>query len=267
MRKNQILNFLFLFFILLAIFSGYKIISILTEYRSGENTYHEVQQYVHLPETEAPTGKATEPAADPEETEATTEPEEDPILFPEVDFDALLEVNEDVVAWVYIEDTNINYPVVRGKDNDRYLTTMIDGSYNGAGTIFMDYRNQPDLSDPHTILYGHNMKNNTMFANILKYRDQEFYDAHPVGMLMTPDQNYQFEIITAYVAEPNESAWQLAFLSDEEALNWALASMRRSAFSCDTVPALGDKFLTLSTCSYEFNDARFVLVGIVKEAG
>ena len=264
MKRNLFLTILFLLFLSVAIFSGYKIISILLEYRSGESTYHEVQQYVHLPETEKPTEKVTEPAAS-EETEAVTEPEEEPIQFPEVDFDALLEVNKDVVAWVYIEDTNINYPVVRGKDNKRYLTTMIDGSYNGAGTIFMDYRNQPDLSDPHTILYGHNMKNNTMFANILQYRDQEFYDAHPVGMLMTPDQNYQFEIISGYVAEPNESAWQLEFLSDEETLLWAQACMRRSAFSCDTAPVLGDRFITLSTCSYEFNDARFVLVGIVKE--
>jgi len=264
MKRKLILTLIFLIFLSVAIFSGYKIVSILAEYRSGENTYSEVQQYVHLPAVEAPTEKATKPTAVPEETEAATEPEEEPIQFPEVDFDALLEVNEDVVAWVYIEDTNINYPVVRGDDNRHYLSTMIDGSYNGAGSIFMDYRNQPDLSDPHTILYGHNMKNKTMFAHILNYKDQAYYEAHPVGMLMTPDGNYQFEVVAAYVASLADPAWQLEFFSEEDTLQWLQDAMNRSGFTTNAVPELGDRILTLSTCSYEYNDARFVLVGILK---
>lgn len=263
MKRKPVLTLIFLLFLSVAIFSGYKIVSILAEYRSGENTYSQVQQYVHLPEVEAPATKATEPA-EPEETEAVTEPEEEPIQFPEVDFDALLEINEDVVAWVYIEGTNINYPVVRGEDNRHYLSTMIDGSYNGAGSIFMDYRNQPDLSDPHTILYGHNMKNKTMFAHILNYKDQAYYDAHPAGMLMTPEGNYQFEVVAAYVANLADPAWQLEFFSEEDALQWVRDAMGRSDFTTTAEPKLGDRFLTLSTCSYEYNDARFVLVGILK---
>ena len=265
MKRKPVLTLIFLLFLSVAIFSGYKIVSILAEYRLGENTYSQVQQSVHLPEAEAPATKATE-SAEPEETEAVTEPEEELIHFPEVDFNALLEVNEDVVACIYIEGTEINYPVVQGNDNSRYLTTMIDGSYNGAGSIFMDYRNQPDLSDPHTILYGHNMKNKTMFASILNYKDQAYYDAHPAGMLMTPDGNYLIEFVAAYVAKPSASAWQLDFHTEEEVLQWVQDAMRCSTFACDTIPSLGDKCITLSSCSYEFNDARFVLVGILKES-
>lgn len=264
MKRKILLSPLFVLFLSVALFSGYKIVTILLEYRFGENTYQEVQQYVHIPETEQPTQEATKPTA-PDETETTTAPTEAPIQFPEVYFDALREVNEDVVAWVYIEDTNINYPVVQGEDNRHYLSTMIDGSYNGAGSIFMDYRNQPDLSDPHTILYGHNMKNKTMFANITNYRNQEYYEAHPVGMLMTPNGNYQFEVVAAYVADVADPAWQLEFFSEEDALQWLHDAMARSGFITHAEPQLGDRILTLSTCSYEFDDARFVLVGILKQ--
>ena len=264
MKRKLILTLIFLLFLSVAVFSGYKIVTILTEYRSGENTYQQVQQYVHIPETEPPTAETAAPT-EPEETEVSAEPTEAPVQFPEVDFDSLLEVNRDVVAWVYIEDTNINYPVVQGEDNRQYLSTMIDGSYNGAGSIFMDYRNQPDLSDPHTILYGHNMKNKTMFAHILNYKDQEYYEAHPTGLLMTPEGNYQFEVVAAYVASLADPAWQLEFFSDEDALQWLHDAMARSGFTTHAEPQPGDRILTLSTCSYEFDDARFVLVGILKQ--
>jgi len=264
MKRKLVLSVLFLLFSAVAVFSGYKIVSILLEYRAGENTYSEVQQYVHLPEEDK---VMDEEKVRPVVTAAPEEPEimEDPVVFPEVDFEALLEVNSDVVGWVYIEDTAINYPVVQGVDNRRYLSTMIDGTYNNAGSIFMDYRNQPDMSDPHTVLYGHNMKNQTMFEDITNYVDQAFYDAHPVGMFMTPDKNYQFEVVAGYVANVADPAWQLEFFSDEDRMQWLEDAMARSAFSSNTIPELGDRILTLSTCSYEYNNARFVLVGILKE--
>lgn len=265
MKRKALLSVLFLFFLAVAIFSGYKIIGILTEYRAGESTYEALQQHVELPDAGKSNGKTgfPWPSIDaPEETDGEMA-EEECVLFPDVDFESLLEINDDVIGWIYIEDTNINYPVVQGENNDQYLYTMIDGKYNSAGSIFMDYRNQPDLTDPHTILYGHHMKNKTMFADITKYRDQAFYDAHPVCLFMTPKENYQLKIISAYVAGPDDPAWQLDFFSEEEVLQWAKDSMMRSGFSSAAEPQLGDRFITLSTCSYEFNNARFVLIGVL----
>lgn len=276
MKRKRLLMLLCLIFIATASYSGYQILTILHEYREGDDTYGQMQQFIDMSAT-VPVAKPAEPKPEQEATEAaqTQEagpevmetvpaPTEAPVIYPAVDFDALEAINEDVVAWVYVEGTNINYPVVQGDDNRHYVSYMIDGTYNGAGSIFMDYRNEADLTDRHTILYGHNMKNGSMFANITDYRDQEYYDAHPTGMVMTPEQNYQFEIVAGYVASLADAAWQLEFFDDEDALDWVQDAMGRSGFVSSYTPQPGDKFITLSTCTYEFNEARFVLVGVLK---
>lgn len=97
-----------------------------------------------------------------------------------VDFERLQEENKDIIAWLYCPDTEINYPVVQSKDNEYYLRRLLDGTWNIAGTLFMDYRNAADCSDLHTIIYGHNMKNNTMFGSLPKYSKQEYYEEHSV---------------------------------------------------------------------------------------
>lgn len=281
MKRKSITILVLLIFLVGAAFAGYNIFTIAREYLSGDMLYSEVQQYISIPEAE-PAAEPTDahlseaetqpPISEtsstdeelPEQTLGDTEPVEDPVVFPEVDFDALMQISDDVVAWVYIEGTNINYPVVQGEDNRFYVSAMINGVRNGAGSIFMDYHNQPDFTDPHTILYGHNMKNGSMFADISKYRNQEYYDEHPTGLIMTPEQNYRFEIVASYVASLADSAWQLEFFSDEDALQWLHDAMDRSGFTSSTVPELGDRIITLSTCSYEFNNARFVLVGVLR---
>lgn len=274
MKRNWILILLCLICIAIASYSGYQIWSILHEYREGDETYNQMQQFIDMSATvpaekpAEPEQKATEAEgpqdAEPGATETVPAPTEELLTYPAVDFDALEAINEDVVAWVYVEGTNINYPVVQGDDNQHYVSYMIDGSYNGAGSIFMDYRNEADLTDRHTILYGHNMKNGSMFADISNYRDQEYYGEHPTGMVMTPGGNYQFEIVAGYVASLADAAWQLDFYDDEDALDWVQDAVGRSGFVSSYTPQPGDKFITLSTCSYEFNDARFVLVGVLK---
>ena len=260
MKRQPIRTVLMVIFLIIALFSGYMIISTLLEYRQNEQTYSQIQQFVQLPTVSANIPVATVPA-DPT---ASAAPETDPIVYPLVDFDALHEINPNIIAWIYIEGTNINYPVVRGTDNEYYVKHMLDGRYNKAGSIFMDYRNNPDFLDKHTILYGHNMKNDTMFADITNYRSQEYYDSHPIGLLMTPDGNFYFEIIAAHVAKLSGSSWDLFFDSVDEALAWAHSAMDKSDFISRYDPTQKDIYITLSTCSYEFNNARFVLVGVLK---
>lgn len=258
--KRKFLLVLLLLFLVGAGIAVYHILTITGEYHAGEKTYESIQEFVRLPA--AASQQTEEPAAQPD---TATQPTREPVTYPEVDFDALLAVNEDVVGWVYIEDTKISYPVLQGEDNRYYVSTMIDGRYNGAGSIFMDYHNAPDFSDRHTILYGHNMQNGTMFAGLSEYRDQEYYDAHPSGLIVTPEKQFRFEIVSAYVASLADPAWQLEFVDDADALSWLDDAMDRSPFVSHYQPKAGDKIITLSTCSYEFNDARFVLVGILME--
>lgn len=278
MKRKILLTSLLLVFLVGAGIACYNLLSIWLEYRMGEKTYERMQSYVALPAdarddaNESPSiahgregaDESTPAAQETLSDEAgSPEPAMEAVLYPEVDFASLLEVNSDVVGWVYIEDTKINYPILQGEDNRYYVSTLIDGRVNGAGSIFMDYHNTPDFSDRHTILYGHNMKNGTMFAGITNYCSQEYYDAHPMGLIMTPEGNYRFEIVSAYVASLGDPAWQLEFVDDADAMNWLEKAMERSPFISRYDPRPDDRIVTLSTCTYEFNDARFVLVGVL----
>lgn len=246
-----------------AVFAAYKMISMAHEYRSGKEVYADLQQQAEKKSDNAAITIVTNQA---EESESNMlDDVNDEIVFPIIDFALLKEKNPDVVGWVYIEGTNINYPVVQGEDNRHYVSTMFDGSTNKAGSIFMDYQNNPDMSDRHTVLYGHNMKNKTMFADILNYKDQAYYDEHPVGVYITPEKNYRFDIVAAHVVSLADSAWQLEFVTEDEIESWLREAMICSGFESRVQFQPGDKLITLSTCSYEFDDARFVLVGILKE--
>ena len=267
MKRNVLFVMALLFFAGVAAFSGYKVYSILAEYRVGEESAQNLQQYVTLqPEptepvpavTEAtePVEQIPEPSAPTEETEVT----EPAIQYPLVDFEALKQVNSAVLGWIYIEGTAINYPIVQGTDNDYYLTRLVDGTTNSSGSIFMDYRNAPDFSDYHTIIYGHNMKNGTMFADVTEYKKASFYEAHFVGMIMTPQENFQVEVIGGYVADLWDPAWNLHFETEKERQDWLRDAMARSDVGGDYVVEGGERIITLSTCSYEFDDARFVLI-------
>lgn len=240
------------------------------EYRAGEETYEALKQYVHLETAPLPDEQPKEQKPAPsepldvesEETEPAQEP--DNTNWPVVDFEALLQINPDVVAWICIEGTNINYPVVQGTDNSYYLKRLFDGSYNGAGSIFMDYRNSNDLSDRNTVFYGHHMNNGSMFQQITKYKDQVFYDEHPVCLFMTPNGNYKLEFFAGYVTDLNSQAWKLEFASDEEYAQWLEEAISKSTFTSAVEPTPQDRVVTFSTCTYEYNDARFVLVGVLK---
>lgn len=263
MKRKMILTVLLGIFLAGAGIAAYKILDIALEYRTGVKTYETMQQYVRV---------ETIPVQETAEAEAVTEglaeeagPGLEPAVYPEVDFASLREVNEDVVGWIYLENTKINYPIVQGENNRYYVSTLIDGRYNSSGSIFMDYRNTPDFSDRHTILYGHNMNNGTMFNAVTMYRNQKYYDEHPMGLIVTPEKKFQFEVVSAYVASLADSAWQLEFVDDRDALQWLEASMERSPFVSRYTPQPGDRMLTLSTCTYEFDDARFVLVGVLRE--
>ncbi|MUU12894.1 MAG: class B sortase [Oscillibacter sp.] len=150
-------------FLGIACFSGYQVLRILHEYRVGADAYFKLEQFASLP-----------PAS--EETEET--PAE--LAWPEVDFTALAAVNPDVTAWLYGPDTGISYPVVQGTDNDYYLDHLLDGTANSAGCLFVDTSCRPDFSGRNTVIYGHRMKNGTMFAALGNYQEQVYYDAHPV---------------------------------------------------------------------------------------
>ena len=242
--------------ILLAVlcFSGWQVYKIWKDYRIGELTYESMEAYVVIPETTAPRKN--------QKPEETTVPEEAGIVWPEVDFEALWEINPDVVGWLYIEGTQVNYPIVQGADNDEYLYRLITGEYNSSGSLFLESGLARDFSDQNNPVYGHNMKNGSMLAAITGYKNQEFYEEHPIALLLTPERNYQVHIFSAYVLDANGDAWNTVF-TEKTMQEWLAKLTRRSYIATDVIPTSQDRVLTLSTCTYETDDARFLVHGIL----
>ena len=235
-------------FLAIAIYAAYNIIKIQSEYKKSVDAYKKLDNYTIEQTT----------------SETSGESEEEPVKekpYPDVDFDGLKSVNSDVIGWIYVPDTEINYPIVHTSDNDYYLDHLVDRTQNPAGAIFLDTRNPSDFSDLHSIIYGHHMKNGSMFAALKGYKKQDFFDGHKTGYLITQDAAYSIDFFAGHVANVEENAWQLDFDDAADFDNWIKSLKEISTFKSDIEPQYGDRIFTLSTCSYEFDDARFVLSG------
>ena len=182
----------------------------------------------------------------------------------EINFEVLKQKNSDIVGWLYLENSPINFPVVQGKDNDYYLRRLIDGTYNSAGTIFMDYRNDKNMNDWNTIIYGHNMKNSTMFGTLLNYKEQSYYDEHKIMYYITENKKYKVELIAGYTESSDAVIYNI---STNEHMKYKIleSAKNKSTFKSNVEINAEDKILTLSTCSYDFDEARYILMGILNE--
>lgn len=259
MKKKTVINALIAVLLGTMVFCGWKLWQFQSAYRAASQTLDELSQHVRLPEKPAQPVDRRENTADADEEKAP----EDDTLWPEVDFDALSQINPDIVGWIYIEGTAVNYPIVQGADNDHYIRHLPDGTKNSSGSIFLDCDAEPDFSGKNSVLYGHNMRNGSMFQVLMHYKEQLFYESHPTALVMTPEKNFKIRFFSGYVADLADEAWEL-FFAEEEYGSWLEAIAGRSCFESDVMPEETDRVLTLSTCSYEFQNARFVLHGILE---
>ena len=181
-----------------------------------------------------------------------------------VDFASLAEENADTVAWLYSKDTPINYPVVQSLDNDYYLRRGFNGKYNYYGTLFADYRTSGEFSGKNTLIYGHNMKNAEMFGSLINYKEQEYFDAHPLLWLFTPEKNYKIKLV-AGIEVPGTSELFDALANPDEAEKVIRDAIENSTFKLDYTYSEDDRFVTLSTCSYDYADARYIVIGKLED--
>ena len=171
----------------------------------------------------------------------------------------LLQINEELVGWITIPGTAVDYPVVKTDNNDFYLDHNVYKEPAKAGSIFMDFRNTGTAEDLHTILYGHNMKDGSMFGGLMRYKKKDFFDRHPVIEFNTLYAEMKWEIFSVYVTAAEFYYIETCFPT-LDAYGYFLDSIKnRSLFKSDTGVTIEDRILTLSTCSYEFGDARFVV--------
>lgn len=167
--------------------------------------------------------------------------------------------NPDVVGWITIPGTAIDYPVVQAKDNKYYLTHDAVKKSSAAGAIFMDYRVDRLARKGNVILYGHHMKDGSMFAGLMQYKDKKFFDSHPVIEFATAEGMETWEIFAAYITDTEFYYIQTDFTDDSQYLALIRKMQSKSLFKSDITLTAEDDVLTLSTCTYEVKDGRFVV--------
>ncbi|MGX4601699.1 class B sortase [Faecalimicrobium sp. JNUCC 81] len=171
----------------------------------------------------------------------------------------LSDINKDYRGWITIKNTNIDYPIVQSEDNSYYLNKDINKNYLPSGSIFLDFRNQM-FNDKNTVIYGHYMKNQTMFGQLKNYKKEDFFNENKVISISTPNgDNLQYEIFSVYVTNSKDDYIKTMFEDDLEYEGFINDIINKSIFKSNTNITTKDKILTLSTCSYEFENARMVV--------
>src|SRR5690625_4667255 len=162
----------------------------------------------------------------------------------------LHKINPDIVGWITVEGTIINYPILQTKDNDYYLNRNYKGEDSPAGSIFMDYRNDVEQDNRNTIVYGHRMKDDTMFNSLTNYLDEDFYEEHKTVYYDTTNGSYDAEVFAAYYTTTEFDYIQTEFESDEEYASFLDEVFEKSEIDTDINVTADDEIVTLSTCDY-----------------
>ena len=250
MKKNIVINILLIIFICIFIYSGYNIFMWLKSDR--ETKALEEGLYLNV---------VTE-VKNNEESEEENVVNEEQIQELQVDFDELKSINEDIFAWIKIDDTYINYPILKGESDEYYLKRDIYKKYSVSGSIFVDSSTNTNLEDDNTVIYGHNMKNERMFANLHKINNGILGNDVTVQILL-PERNIKYKVFASYILEPNSDIIKKNFESKEEKQNYIDTAIKRSNIKYDIDNINYDNnIITLITC--DNNNKRRVIVHAIE---
>jgi sortase B len=256
MAMNKKLR-LTLILVLLAVFfySAFQLLVIWLDYQENEKFYEATRtEYANI----------VVPPAEEEPPEVELPPYDEAHWYMDVDidFERLKSVNSEVVGWLMVPDSKISYPLVKGRDNQKYLTRASDNTYSKLGSIFLDYRNKGDFTDRHTIIYGHNTKNGAMFGALHEFRKQEYLDSHPQFFIFTEEGTLIYEIFSAYVTDAYSDTYRLDLGRDSAYASYLKKMAGQSQSTTGIEVGIGDRVVTLSTCtSSGLKTERFVIQG------
>ena len=231
------------------------------DYRKGAQDYSEAASVAGLNRPAAQT-----PAVQPEgEEEEEPEPYDPFEALAAIDLEALRAVNSDVVGWIEIPDTEVSYPVLQTSNNSYYLNHTWKKENSSVGAIFMETTNDPGLEDFHTIVYGHNMRNGSMFGGLRSYRNRDYWEAHPAVYLADDTGVHQYDIFAAYEVGVREIIYRL----DIEENNWQGRfldyALRHTVIDTGIVPSEDGHILTLSTCTGSGHATRWIIQAVRAE--
>ena len=239
---------------------------------AGSQAYEKALEVAVSPKKQVETTRQTEPVT--QKTEPEQEPQwipepvaaDDPnlLLLEKIDLEALRAVNPNVIGWILIPDTEINYPLMQGVDNEYYLNHTWEGEENIVGSIFLEHRNSADLTDFNTIVYGHNMNNGSMFAGIRQYKETEYWKEHPYVYILSDMGVYRYEIFSTYLAATDSDTYGLSFLSRRTRESFLEMAQENSVIVTGVKPEITDRVLTLSTCTGGSYANRWVVHGRLK---
>ena len=265
-KRNHILAVMLIIFASAMVVFSVKLYCYYSDYKKDRMQYQELRENV-LVEKEAKQVK-TKSGGEKEENNQHKKIEEKRISQTEedlteqtadgapfaVDWKTLKQLNTDIIGWVYFPGLEqISYPVLQAEDNSYYVNRTFDCSDENskAGSIFMDYRMKADFSSPYTIIYGHNMRDGSMFSDLAKLRIQEVYDLNPYFWILTPDNAYQYQIFSVFECDRSADVFQNTFeFWDEAFFNWenelAVRSIIVPAEENDVLQE--ERIIVFSTC-------------------
>lgn len=190
-----------------------------------------------------------------------SETETKPSYISPVDFKKLAAVNPDVVGWITIPNTNIDYPIVQCSDNETYLNKSFDGKEAKAGSIFLDFESQKELRGCNTVLYGHHMKNGTMFKDVVLYKDEDYFKEHQYFEIYTPKETIHLKAVSCYYIQNDPVVRKTRFRNRESFQEFVKTMLKPCPFA--EIPEKPiENLYTLVTCSYEIEDGRTVLFAV-----
>ena len=248
-------------FVLLIVFfvSAFLAVRQWLDYSGGEEAYADaIQIAAQAPSAETPV--ETQPEPTEPEVEETEPPvtywvpvpvEGDPVMeeMAQINIAALREVNEDVVGWIRIPNTKIDYPLMHGDDNDYYLRHTWEKQVNSVGSIFIEHQNSPDLTDFNTIVYGHNMNNKSMFGQLSNYSIADYWKDHPYVYIATEAGVYRYEVFAFLQAPVDSVIYSMNPQRDDTRQEFIDFSLANNRIDTGIVPVITDRILTLSTCT------------------
>lgn len=247
-KSGWLSKIVFLFALIVFVVSGVQLIKIGTEYMKADLEYKKANDIAIV-------------------TKDKPIEEIEPVQF-QIDFDALLKKNPDTVGWIrfYKEPEQINYPIVQGKDNEEYLHKTFEGNASATGAIFVDVENAGDFSDRNTVVYGHRMKNGSMFRHLQDYDTKQFWEENPYFYIYTPDgQMLTYQIFSVGVVKDTGTVYQKQFADDADFENFLTNIRKTDIYDTGIDVSVNDSVVTLSTCTSASDDNRFVVCGVKRE--
>ncbi len=253
--------------ILLVGIALYQLAGIGMEYRKGTEFYSDIEHAVTAVASSGKEDTETDDAKEDAKKEPSEErASEDTANYRDfmVDFEALKRINADIVGWIRFDKNGINYQLLQGEDNEEYLYRMADRTENKAGSIFLDCLCAPDFSDLHTIIYGHNMRDLSMFGELKKYgTNQDYFQENSCFTIYTQENIFRYAVFAWYEANADDTVYQVGFTEDAVYQEFVETMLRRRYKDTEITAGRTDRIVTLSTCTSV--GRRFVVHGKLLE--